>query len=226
MTRDLLKLFYGNSYYCPTVESDSVTNGLYADSADVLLQNASQSVLESYPALILSGDLKLSSEETARYEKYVENGGILVLNTAYLSYFPEYQTQYNNSVRQDIVSGDGKVIVYGDDYSVSNITAIIAEIYGELVPLEITGDVQRIISMGENEIYVTLINNNGVSKEPSSAEVVDKNLTSKVKLQFKNLITPRAAEDIYNGNILNFDGRTTELELSAGDIAVIKFSFN
>jgi len=80
--------------------------------------------------------------------------------------------------------------------------------------------------MGENEIYVTLINNNGVSKEPSSAEVVDKNLTSKVKLQFKNLITPRAAEDIYNGNILNFDGRTTELELSAGDIAVMKFSFN
>ena len=77
MKWDLFRLLYPNAGFFnfkyisgvnvqPPEEMHQV-NTPYGDTHDVLLQNASQKVLNSYPCLLLSGDIKLSTAEAKRY---------------------------------------------------------------------------------------------------------------------------------------------------------------
>lgn len=195
-------------------ETGTMINSPYGDSFDVLLQNASQEVLNSYPALVLSGDMKLSSKEAELYKEYVEQGGILVLNTAYIKKFPEFQesTDY----------GKGRVIVYGPDYSVEDLDEILKDLLSELSPFSVEGDVQYITNVKNDTMYVTLINNKGVTKTAIEPEKVDASQTSEVTVVYKGSKSVSSVKEIYADAALENIDNTTTLTLPAGGMAVLE----
>ena len=116
MTWELINLIWpGGWEVMGRKERGAMVNGPFGDTFDVLLQNASAAVLNSYPGLILSGDLRLSVAEVTRFTNYVHQGGTLFLNTAYLREFPEYAKLSAAGSRRNLTAGKGRVIVYGPD---------------------------------------------------------------------------------------------------------------
>jgi len=228
MTKDLLMMIYGDSYVIDNTvlspESTKLVNRKYTDFIDVLLQNASKTVINSYPAVILSGDITLSDEETEKFREYADNGGILVLNTAYLKFFPEYA---QNSTLTDVLTirrGAGKVIIYGSDHKADRLEKIIENLYHELSLVDVFGEVEVISSINKKNVYVTLINNEGVTKEPEKEEIIDKKIKKRVSLRLCQGLKFSNVRDIYNNHSLNINKDTVSLTLKAGDIAVLKFS--
>jgi hypothetical protein len=114
----VLETFYPDAFDGNrTDETECMRNNPYGDTADVLTHNASAAVLNSYPCLILAGDLKLSAAEVKKYEDYVNQGGTLLLNTAYTKQFAKFQKSGK--------FGKGEAIVYGPDYSVEGLDTIL-----------------------------------------------------------------------------------------------------
>ncbi len=133
MTWELINLIWpGGWEVMGKHEAGTLVNGPYGDTFDMLLQNAPQKVLNSYPCLILSGDLRLSAPEVARYTNYVHQGGTLILNTAYLRDFPQYGKLPKAGAREEVNCGQGHVIIYGPDYQLAQLAPIIEERTGKL----------------------------------------------------------------------------------------------
>jgi len=106
-----------NEYIWPSVIKDTtgkdeatvMTYTPFGDSFDFLLQDASSELLQSYHALIFTGNIQLSERELNSYAEYVRNGGKLVLNTAYLDQFSSLGVEFPNLELQKF-----KSVQYGD----------------------------------------------------------------------------------------------------------------
>lgn len=226
MTYQLLDTFFPGSW--KTIGYDESTyqvNGPYGDTCDVLLQNASQKVLNSYPCIILSGNLELSAQEISRYKTYAENGGTLILNTAYLSFFPEYAALYNGSTRHDIKAGAGEVIIYGSDYSVSALDGIIKEQLKKYIPFEFSSDVEYLVNVKENSFIVTLINNAGYYYDRSSGEYIDESKAVDLTVKYTAKGVVKSVKELWSGKTLTRSSRSVTLNLAPGEVKILEFSF-
>lgn len=226
MTYEILESFFPGSW--KTIGYDESTyqvNGPYGDTCDVLLQNASQEVLDSYPCLILSGNLNLSKEEAERYVSYAEDGGALILNTAYLRFFPEYLQIYNGELRQDIAVGEGKVIIYGTDYSLSELDGIIKEQIAKLIPFKISDDVEYLVNIKENSIILTLINNAGYYYDRLSGEYIDYSKTLSVDISYMRKGEVTEIKELWSGKTLSKSRRSINVNLAPGEVKILEFSF-
>lgn len=206
-------------------ETGALVNNAYGDSFDFLLQDASQKVLNTYPALILSGDITLSSAEVSRYEAYVKQGGTLVLNTAYLNQFPEYKGKLVDN-RYDKTAGKGKVIVYGPNYSISCLDSILTELLKKYVPFAFSTDISHIVNIKDGSMYVTLINSDGVTKTSHEKPVVDSSETKTVKVSYTGRLSVRSVSDIYNNKPVSLSGNSATVTIKPGKIAVLEFTFD
>ena len=207
-------------------ETGALSNGPYGDSFDFLLQNASQEVLNTYPAIILSGDITLSNEEVARYKAYVKQGGTLVLNTAYLKQFPEYTGTLSNN-RYDVKDGAGKVIVYGPDYSTSKLDSIIRELLDELMPISVSSNIQHIVNVKDGYMYVTLMNSDGVTKTSHGTTTFNANKDKTVTVKYEGDLKIKGVKDIYNGNrSIKMTNNSCSISLDAGDIVILEIAFS
>lgn len=217
MTWNLMNMIWPGGWVVQDTsdETDTLINSPYGDSFDVLLQNASQEVLNSYPALVLSGDIKLSSKEVKLYTEYVNQGGILVMNTAYSKKFPEFTESMNY--------GKGRVIVYGPDYSVDGLGQILKDLLSELSPFTVEGDVQYLTNVKNDTMYVTLINNKGVTKTGTEAAKVDASKKSKVTVTYKGSKNVASVKEIYAGTSFEQGEKSATLTLQAGGMAVLEF---
>ncbi|MBM3882499.1 MAG: DUF4350 domain-containing protein [Verrucomicrobia bacterium] len=162
MTWDLIHLIWpGGWEVMGKNEAGTMVNGPFGDTFDILLQNAPQKVLDSYPCLILSGDIRLSAEEAARYVNYVRQGGTLILNSAFLRDFPRYVKLPKGDNRHELVEGKGRVILFAPDYQVQQLAPILKEQLAKRLPVQVSPGVQFLVNLGPGSAYVTLINNNG-----------------------------------------------------------------
>ena len=66
----------------------SYATSRYGDIFDVITNEAGQKILDTYPVLYPVGDVALDTEFAERLKKYVQSGGILVLNAALLKRYP------------------------------------------------------------------------------------------------------------------------------------------
>lgn len=205
-------------------EAGALTAGPYGDSFDVLLQNAPQEALNSYPALLLSGDVRLSEEEAAAYRNYAEQGGTLILNTAYLKFFPEFGGRRAGK-RYDLNFGEGRVIVYGPDFSTKRLGKIIGEVLEGLLPLRVSGGAQWLVSVRDGSMFVTLLNNDGVTKTYRKAAKVRPGKGKSVVAEYCGGCGIESVRDIYNGEEVRLDGNRARVYLPAGGIAVLEFRF-
>lgn len=205
-------------------EAGALVNGPYGDVFDVLLQNAPQGALDSYPCLILSGGVRLRPEEAARYRAYVERGGTLILNAAYSGQFPDYGPAPDSGVTEKDV-GAGRVIVYGPAYDVAALDGVIRAELAKRLPIRIFPDVQYLVNVRENEWLLTLINNDGVLKEPRGRPVVDRSKACAVTVTYQGAGAVVSAEDILNGQTYEAGpGGTFTVPLGPGEVAVLRLS--
>lgn len=228
MTWDLTEMLWPGAWNGATSgnETGVMTNKGYGDYFDMLLQNAPQNLLNTYPALVLTGDIELTAAEKARYKAYVEQGGTLVLNTAYLGQFPEYKGTLNASGRFDKTVGKGKVIVYGDDYKVDKLAPILKELVNKYIPFTVSTPVQQMVNVKDGSLFVTLINNEGVTKTSSAKPIVDASKAKTVTVTYTGPLTPKAVKDVYNGKTLTLSGKKTTVKVGPGESAILEFVFD
>ncbi len=206
-------------------EGNYMVNGPYGDTCDVLLQNASQDVLNSYPCLILAGNIELSGEEVKRYENYVKQGGTLILNTAYLDYFPEYKKLYDGESRQDIDVNGGTVIVYGGDFEIKELDGIIRDMLAKYVPFTFSEDVEYMINVKNGSFIVTVINNNGHKNlKDQGGPVIDASKTIDLTIKYTGSLKAKRVSELWYGESLP-TGNEVKVTLTPGDAKVIEFYF-
>jgi len=179
----------------------------------VMLQNAPQDVLNSYSVLILTGSLVPSDEEVGRYMEYVKQGGTLLLNTAYLQYFPD--------------GFANEVIVFGGDYDISELDEIMRGQIERLIPFTFSTDIQYLINVKSGSLFVTLINNDGVRKHHDmTPTVIDESKLRAVTVTYTGNLTFKSVADIYNGQPVSMDGNSASITIPAGGMAVLEFKFD
>ena len=205
-------------------ETGALTNGPYGDSFDFLLQNASQAVLNSYPAIVLSGDVTLTAAEVSRYKAYVKQGGILVLNTAYRDQFPEYKGTLKNN-RLDITDGKGKVILYGPDYSVQALDGIFKDLLRQFMPFSFSTNIEHIVNVRDGYMYVTLINSDGVTKTSHGKPIVDNSKTKSVTTSYTGSLAIASVKEIYGGRNVAVNSGKISVTLKPGEIAILEYRF-
>ena len=215
MTMDLLGLIYPDSYPAPAIhEIGQLAATPYGDTFDILLQNASQEVLDSYPVLILSGNIRFADEERERYRAYVRQGGTLVLNTAYLADFPEFDKTGSY--------GKGTVIVYGSDYSTKGLGPVLSDLASRHLPFSVSGEVEYLINVKDGSLVLTLINNKGVSKAPSQPVVIDEAGRQEVTVTYTGPYEVLEVRDWITGGKLPAQAAQTVV-LNPGELAVLEF---
>jgi hypothetical protein len=86
MTSALFNVIFPHSFeYTTTEETGFSVNAPYGDVFDVLTEDASQQVLQSYPVIYLSGAVQPGSAMAGTLQTYVNGGGTLVINIAQLT---------------------------------------------------------------------------------------------------------------------------------------------
>lgn len=225
MTWELVNLIWpGGWEVMGKNETGTMVNGPYGDTFDVLLQNASPKVLNSYPCLILSGDMQLSGDEVARYANYVQRGGTLILNSAYLPGFPQFEQMPTGALRHEERRGKGLVISYGPDFQVTQLTPIIQEQLAKWLPMKVSPGIQYLVNLKPASILVTLINNDGVTKEPKNKPIVDESKTRTVAISYQGAAPLRSVRDIKNKQRYRFqNGADVAITMSPGEVTVLEF---
>lgn len=215
MVYDLMAMFWPNAY--PTRANNEVGQQVatpYGETADILTQNAAQRVLNSYPVLILAGPIHFTADEVSRYMEYVARGGILVMNAAYKTYFPEFSTSKP--------FGKGRVIVYGDAYDVSELYPILDELTAERIPFTVDGYVQYMVNVKEGSLVLTVINNEGIYKRPATPVQLDDNWTQEVTVTYTGSGKVLEVRDWMTGEARKTDSTQT-FTLKPGGVAVLEF---
>ncbi|MBQ8684167.1 MAG: hypothetical protein IJ518_06610 [Clostridia bacterium] len=232
MTRDFFKNLYAGAgfftwedYFSQAPEQMHQLNTPYGDTHDVITHTASQKVLNSYPVLVLMGDIAFTPEEVGRYEAYVEQGGTLVMNTAYLPYFESFRAEYKGAARQDIPSGEGTVIVYGPDYSVEALDAILKEQIKKHIPFTLSDEVEYLVNVKDGSLILTLINNEGVTKVYNEDPVTDESKAKTLTVTYTGDATIKQVKELYYGEAVNLSGNTVKTTVPAGDYRVFEFVF-
>jgi hypothetical protein len=208
-------------------EKDVLTESPFGDTCDVILQNASLEVLESYPVLIFSGGIRLSAEEKKRFRSYVKHGGILLVNDLSIDLFPEAAGLSRTGAVKRF--GKGFYIHYGDPTrKIADSKMLLSYLAGEFIPFTIAGKVHYLINRTTDAWILTLINNEGVTKRFREKPRVDDNETQQVAVVFTGItpatvsmvkyIDPRSESSV---SLLN---GSVELHLYPGEIAIFEFS--
>jgi len=213
----LFRLLYPGNYPNQNVRDDGKqqVNTPYGDTIDVLTDQAAETVLNSYPVIVLAGDVELTPSMVKKYTGYVQQGGTLVLNSVYTQSFP-------SAYRKSGTQGKGEVIVYGSDYQVAELDGIFRRLLKKQIPFEIDETVEYIVNVKDNSLVLTLINNEGVYKAYNTAEVVDGSKTKHVNITYTGTQKVTAVKDWMTGKKLS-TSKSQSVELAPGGIAVIEF---
>jgi len=215
MLRNIIQLIYPDSFPDkPKYEVGQQAHTPYGDTFDFLTQTANQQVLNSYPVIILAGDLHLSEAERVQLYNYVGGGGTLVMNTAYLGQFSSFSGTQN--------FGKGRVIAYGDDYDVWELDGILSDLTEKLLPVQVSGDIQYMVNIKDGSVVVTLINNLGVEKYANQPTRFDDSQTQTVTVTYTGGNRVLEVRDWITDNTLA-KNKTQTLVLGPGDIQVIEF---
>jgi len=225
MTWELINLLWpGGWEVMGRNEAGTMVNGPFGDIFDILLQNAPQKVLNSYPCLILSGDIRLSAAEAARFTRYVQQGGTLILNSAYLRDFPKFSRTADQVTRREIRHGKGRATVYGPDFRVDEVSTMIQEQRRRHLPVEVSSGIQHLVNIGTNRVFVTLINNDGVTKEPRQQPVIDSSKARTVTARYHGVHSVVSVTDLKEDRACQLEhGNQVAVCLRPGQITILEF---
>ena len=121
-------------------------------------------------------------------------------------------------------SGKGRVIVYGPDFQVDEVAPIIREELARCLPVRVSPGVEYLVNVKSGRVYVTLINNDGVTKEPRRKPVIDASQGRTVSVSYQGKSRVSSVTDIKNHQTLAVkNGTDVALSIPAGQVAILEF---
>lgn len=217
-------------------EKTALTSSPFGDTCDVLLQDANQTCLATYPILVPTGSIIFTKTEIQQIVKYVTEGGVLLLNRAYANQFPaNFLNAVGTStifepVRTGVV-GNGTLILWGPDWwpdLYGNI--IFKELARKVLPFSVDGEVEYQINRDATGWVLTLVNNKGVTKDSHAPPVIDPTAKRSVHITYTGGGTVTAITnwltDVPLSSIPTDDqGRPSfSVEIEPGDLIIYKYA--
>ncbi|MBN2153671.1 MAG: hypothetical protein JW839_19600 [Candidatus Lokiarchaeota archaeon] len=269
MTFNLLDTIFPSCWDSPVDEQWALANNEFGDMFDVLLQNASSDVLASYPVVFMSGEIVPRGNESERLVEYVENGGTLFVNSAY---FPALNAALLARGHQAVLelpllqyvkvlpfgnSNGGNFVLFGPDYDATRVRPMLRELAGLVSPFVVTTDgllgngqsvygarssIQHLVNRNCNGWVLTLINNDGITKEPREAPIIDASKAREVTIRLNDAFLGKAlpagttlqnVTDWTAGDVVLWDSGggagaaspVVELALGPGAVSILEFKF-
>ena len=154
-------------------ERGIVTPTPFGDSFDVILDNADDTAISKYQALVLLGGLNVDSNKKleARLLKLVSSGGLVIADVSQWTKLPAGAEEINSSkLMKTFKHGKGKIVIvqtphWGselkDESTLNQIRAEIGSILNSYNLIEVTGrPVHSLVNVTDNpdELIVTLCN--------------------------------------------------------------------
>lgn len=93
-----------------------------------------------------------------------------------------------------------------------------------MLPIEVEGDVEYFVNVADGAFYVTLINNDGVTKLPKSSMKKDNSKSKDVTINYKANNKIQSVEELWNKNDVSVEGRTIKFRMQPGDCYVLKIA--
>jgi hypothetical protein len=124
--------------------------------------------------------------------------------------------------------GKGNVVftalpdLLGEDERITPFAAhLLAHVFADAVPLQITGDVEYLINRTANGWVVTMLNNNGVFKTQQGMAQVDRNayVTATIGLTGQQIL---GASDWISETSLKVEGGRVSISIAPGGVAVVE----
>lgn len=206
----------------------------HGDIADVLLANAPESVLRSYPVALLAGEFAPDAALARRLAAYVRQGGTLVVDpvarrSGLLASVAAIREPAAGKPYSRVALGKGAVISLaasrpGEPTASRPLSRVLAQLRRELVPIEVTGRVETLLNRTRDGWIVTIINNEGVRKkfrepvevDPAAAQNVRVRWTGRGRVASATLWgqerdTPLAARDL-------------KVNVPAGEVRIVRLT--
>ena len=203
----------------------------YGDILDVILNNAPDAILASYPVLLLAGEITQDALLAERLRQYVRQGGTLLLSQAGAQRAPIARAL---KLKPDMLSagglgsvnvhrGRGAVVVYREDgpAGAGTLAKLLAQIRDELVPLRVSGGVESLYNRTADGWIVTLVNNAGIAKafnEPPRVDLAPSMTTVRYtgpgRVRTACLCTPEGDEPL--------DPADIRFDIPPGDLRVVR----
>ena len=197
-------------------------NGPYGDNYDILLQNAPEELLKTYPCLILSGAIRFKKKEVEKFERYVKQGGTLLLNRAYLKYFPLFADMDENADIIEAPFGNGTVVIYGNNYEIDGIEVILSDRIKKLIPFSIAGNVQYMVNVCKDRLLLTLINNDGVTKDYLAPPEIDSKQVISFSVTYTGIEQIKQMTDLKSGRVYTAHDNKINITMEPGSVAVLE----
>ena len=230
---DLWETFFPNSL---DVQVKHNENGYfvaspYGDILDVILNNAPDAILASYPVLLLAGEVAQDVLLAERLRQYVRQGGTLLVNESdaqrtviarALKLKPEMLSAVGLAT-MSVRRGRGTVVVYREDgpASAGALAKLLAKVRDELVPLRVSGRFESLYNRTADGWIVTLVNNEGITKTYNEPPRVDAapsmaavRYTGRGRVRTASLCTPEGDEPLDPGDI--------HLAIPPGEVRVVR----
>ena len=200
----------------------------FGDIVDVLLTNAPDEVLQSYPVLMLAGEWTDLPALMPKLDAYTKRGGILVIAEADALLPASAATFKLGSIETNGLSvqkhGRGKVVVYAEqgDGDERPVASVVESLRAALVPFHVAGTVESLFNRTRDGWLVTCINNEGIVKAPREAPTIDPSGAQSVTLRYTGRGKPRKATvlGITSDDIL--DPRHMQVTIPPGEVRVIR----
>ena len=200
-------------------EEGCLINTRYGDGIDVLLQDAPQDVLDRYPVLLPAGDIAWRTEEVERLLAYVRCGGTLLLNAAWADTFG-----LGEKAPDTYPIGNGRICLYGSKaFAVDGLTALLDGLWAEKMPLRFSVPVEYTIGASADQVWLMLINNDGVTKDYHTPVQIDENARRETEVTYRGAM-PDSITDILSGESVPVaDGRFRTV-LEPGQIRIYSWA--
>lgn len=112
------------------------------------------------------------------------------------------------------------------DYDLEGLDSILKEQIAMYQPVNVKGSIQYMTNVKDNTIYVTLINNDGVTKTGYGEADVESSKDSEVTVSYNGVHNVASVTEVYECAALKTMGKQATITVPAGEIRILEFKLN
>lgn len=199
-------------------ERGTMVNSRFADQFDFLLQDAPLHLLNTYKVVMLSGDVKLSAPELSNLRAYAEAGGVILADSYNFTQFGFGTVGLGNTKKKEL--GKGSVV----GYKVSAQDEVITEYFKNEMPFTLSEPIEYLVNVRDGAFFVTLINNEGITKTPLANPVIDNSKAKTITVTYTGKAALSMIKEIWRNKQITVNGNAVTITLKPGEAAVLEFS--
>lgn len=196
-------------------EIGAMVNSAYADQFDFILQDASLDLLKTYNILMLSGNIELEKNEINNLLSYVKDGGILLIDEDNIKQLKIFRPKLNIEKKE---YGEGLIV----SYKHSALKEVLNKYFNYNIPFKISENIEYLVNIKDGAFYVTLINNDGITKTPKENPIIDDSKTKSIVIEYTGKAPLGRIKEIWKNRNIEIKDNEIKLSLEPGGAAVIE----